>query len=134
MFVSCLPHFWSSMMTTHARICLPLLALLLIGAMAVPARAGNLDEITNMTRHTCTSCRYGDPRRCSGNEPHHPCRHCQMSWQPIRSMLHPNMLPAGMIRPKPPLNRMIQNLIPKMPARWLDPNHPWSGCRGGHCQ
>ena len=98
-----------------------------------PAHAGNGDEITALARYHCTSCRYGDPRRCAP-QPCHACRDCQMSWQPIRSIMHPNMMPAGMLRPCPPLNRKIQNLIPKMPAKWLNACTQWTGCRDEHCR
>ena len=113
-----------------------LLAFVALTIFALPptATAGNGDELTQMSRHLCTSCKYGDPRKCACKKPHNPCQDCQMSWQPIRSIMHPNMLPAGMIRPKPPLNRMIQNLIPKMPTKWLDKCQPWSGCKDGNCK
>lgn len=96
------------------------------------AEAGNGDELTNVARHHHV-CRYGDPRACSCNTPHHGCRDCQMSWQPIRSRMHPNMLPAGMLRPWPPINRMIHKLIPSTPQRWLQPGYPWTGCKDGNC-
>lgn len=99
---------------------------------AAPAHAGNGDEAAALARYHSTSCRYGDPRRCAP-QPCHPCRDCQMSWQPIRSIMHPNMMPAGMIRPFPPLNRKLQNLLPKVPVKWLRENAPWCGCRDARC-
>ena len=117
----------------HSRlIVLLVLAASLHSPFVRCCRAGNGDELVNVGRHHCP-CKYGDPRRCHCREPHHPCRDCQMSWQPIRSQMHPNLMPAGMLRPWPPLNRKIMNLIPKTPARWLRPGYPWSGCKDGHC-
>ncbi|MCA9177805.1 MAG: hypothetical protein KDB14_25235 [Planctomycetales bacterium] len=116
----------------HARLALALLAAALVVQAPSLACAGNGDEAAMMARFHTTNCRYGDPRKCA-EQPRCPCASCQMSWQPIRSMLHPNMLPAGLIRPKPPLNRKIQNLIPKMPAKWLSNCTPWSGCNNENC-
>lgn len=67
---------------------------------------------------------------CAGNwsvlsrywQPYHPygatgewgCNDCLQPWQPIRSVMHPNVLPEGMWRPLP-LRRPTPTLAPPTP-------------------
>ncbi len=100
---------------------LPLAAVLSVClswcAASEVARAG--DEWLNMTRFT-QRVHYSDPCR--------RCFDCQMGWQPYRSVMHPNMLPPGMLRP-PPIIRSIPSLLPRMPWQWKDTSD-WTGCNG----
>ena len=97
------------------------MTLVCLGAMsaAAPSHAGNGDELTLMTRFR-NRVVYSDPQRMNFD--------CQMSWQPLRSAMHPNMLPPGMRRPIP-LPRTIPSLLPRLPRRWND-TRDWTGCNG----
>jgi hypothetical protein len=77
--------------------------LLLLCCMS-PARAGNWSVIT----------RYFQPGPTYGYNKHFGYQDCMMPWQPVRSVMHYNVLPPGMLRP-PPL---------PIPSPWLAPRTP----------
>ena len=79
-------------------------AMLMVLASTVGAEAGNWSVLT---RHFHEGPTYG----C---HPHAGQQDCMMGWQPIRSSMHYNVLPPGMLRP-PPLYR---------PTPWLAPPTP----------
>jgi hypothetical protein len=83
-----------------------------IGAWAVTlvlmgtagAEAGNWSVLT----------RYFHEGPTYGCHPHLGAQDCMMPWQPIRSSMHYNVLPPGMLRP-PPLYRPTPSLAPPTP-------------------
>ncbi|GIW96567.1 MAG: hypothetical protein KatS3mg110_4608 [Pirellulaceae bacterium] len=93
-----------------------LLLVLLLGALMVlgshgPAHAENWSVLS----------RYWHPTNPYGSTGEPGCPDCAMPWQPIRSVMHPNVLPPGMRRPWP-LRRPQVTLAPATP--WFVPNGP----------
>jgi|GEM_PF-3524510 len=76
----------------------------LVASATVTAFAGNWSVIT----------RHFEPPPTYGCHPRRPCPDCQMPWQPVRSVLHYNVLPPGMLRPWP-LSIPAPSLAPRTP-------------------
>jgi hypothetical protein len=72
--------------------------------------------------------RFFQPGPSAATHSNPPCGDCQMSWQPVRSVLHPNVLPPGMWRPAPL----------HIPRPWVIPPTPSSVAQYGpgcpHCR
>lgn len=85
--------------------------LLLQAALVSTAAAGNWTVLT----------RYFQTPPSKTYHPQAYCPDCHMTWHPVRSVMHPNVLPPGMKRPEP-LRIPRPGIMPPPPS--FDVNHP----------
>ncbi len=83
---------------------------IVLGVAGGPAEAANPSVLN---RHFQSGPTYG-------YHPRYGCQDCQAPWQPIRSVMHDNVLPPGMHRPWP-LRIPAPSLAPRTPDFGCDP-------------
>jgi hypothetical protein len=81
---------------------------ILVGVIHCVAPVLEAANGTVLSRYWHTGSPYG-----AMSEP--GCPDCSMAWQPIRSVMHPNVLPEGMWRPLP-LRRSTPVVAPPTPS------------------